>query len=46
MHFVQQLGMLMEIVPPGGHVICEGGDAVDDGHVSVCFLVSPEPGNL
>ena len=38
MHFVQQFRMLVEIMPPGGHVVREGGDAVDDGHVSIRFL--------
>ena len=31
-HLIQKLRMLVEIMAPGGHVVGEGGDTIDDGH--------------
>jgi hypothetical protein len=30
----QQFGMLVEVAAPGRDLVGEGGDAVDDGHVT------------
>ena len=40
MDFVQKFRMLMEIMPPGGHVVGEGGNAVDDGHWGILVALT------